>query len=124
MSTASCSRNKAGVLTLLLVPLLVGLAFNNAEESAVVARKHVIVIEGFEYKPASLRARLGDTIVWVNRDIVPHTATADSRKWDTGNIAPNAARTVVMRRTGEQAYFCILHPSMQAKLTVMGEEVP
>src|SRR5687767_3014533 len=101
MSRRSRLRNGAGVLTLLFAPLLLGLALTDDGKPTVVVRKHVIEIEGFEYKPARLRVRPGDTIVWVNRDIVPHTATADSRKWDTGNIAHGAVGTVVMRRNGD-----------------------
>src|SRR5687767_9498701 len=106
MPRSSWPRNGAGVFALLLVPLLPGLSLHNDVEPAVHARKHVIEIKSFEYNPGSLRAHLGDTIVWVNRDVVPHTATADSRKWDTGTIARGAVGTVVMRRTGDQTYFC------------------
>src|SRR2546423_277336 len=40
-----------------------------------------------EFHPAVLTVAAGDTVVWVNRDIVPHTATATGgTKWDTGQL--------------------------------------
>jgi plastocyanin len=112
------------VVALLLVALCPTLACTGAADRGIVARKHVIAIEAFEYKPASLRVAPGDTVVWSNRDFVPHTATAESRKWDTGTIDAGAAGTVVPNTAGDHTYFCILHPTMKATLTVIAEKEP
>jgi plastocyanin len=108
--------NGMGMLAVAL--LLVGSASVPGPVPTASARKHVIEMKGFEYRPANLRAQAGDTIEWVNRDAPPHTATADNRDWDTGNIAAGAVGTIVIRKVGEHGYFCILHPTMRGKLTV------
>lgn len=81
-------------------------------------RKHTVEIVGFEFKPAQLRVARGDTIVWLNRDAVPHSATATNRTWDSGNIAAGASWSLVTTTSSAGDYFCVLHPSMKAKFTV------
>ena len=41
----------------------------------VPPRRHVVEIRGMAFHPAVLEIHRGDTVVWVNRDFVPHTAT-------------------------------------------------
>lgn len=82
------------------------------------ARTHVIEIRGFQFVPASLRVAAGDTVVWVNRDAVPHTATGRERGFDTGAIAAGARREIVVRKAGKQPYICVYHPSMTGQLEV------
>jgi plastocyanin len=45
-----------------------------------VSQRHAVEIRGMAFHPEVLEIRLGDTVVWTNRDLVPHTATA-TRKW-------------------------------------------
>jgi plastocyanin len=81
------------------------------------ARTHVIEIRGFGFEPAALEAAPGDTVVWINRDVVPHTATANDRAWDTGNIAAGASAQRVLR-SGDAEYFCLYHLTMKGRLSV------
>jgi plastocyanin len=81
-------------------------------------RRVVIEIRGFRFAPETVRLRPGDTVVWVNRDLVPHTATAADRSWDSGLIKPGGRWTMTVTfRTG-LAYFCRYHPSMKAGLRI------
>ena len=81
------------------------------------SHEHVIAIAGmhFEAPPAGLK--VGDTIVWVNRDIVPHSATARDRSFDV-TLQPRQSVRVTLRRAGNVAFFCRFHPAMQGALTV------
>lgn len=72
--------------------------------------RHVVEITHFLFAPDTLHVAVGDTIVWVNRDAVPHTATAGDGGWDSGSIAAQARWTHVVDRPGE--YVCTIHPSM------------
>jgi plastocyanin len=82
-----------------------------------LAARHTVVIEGMQFTPAALVVRRGDTVVWVNRDLVAHTATAGSR-FDSGSIAANASWSFVARKRGRFDYLCTLHPMMKATLVV------
>ena len=71
------------------------------------------------FHPEALEVRRGDTVVWINRDIVPHTATADrSPGWDTGPLLQGKSGQYVALDRGEDPYFCKLHPVMLGKLIV------
>lgn len=82
-------------------------------------RRHVVEMRGMAFHPAVLEVAPGDTVVWVNRDIVPHTATAAARPgWTTGNLTQGQSGRHIARRTGEAPYICELHPTMQGKLVI------
>ncbi|MCA8295613.1 cupredoxin family copper-binding protein [Burkholderia sp. AU30198] len=78
---------------------------------------HRIIIEGMRFNPASLTVERGDTVVWVNKDLVAHTATA-AGVFDSHEIAPDASWTYVANAPGRHAYICTFHPTMKATLTV------
>ena len=77
-----------------------------------------VVIREMRYEPTELTVAVGDTVEWVNRDLVPHTATAQSRQWDSGNIEADASWRTIVRKRGPFPYACLFHPGMQARLTV------
>ena len=39
-------------------------------------KTHTVVIEGTSFQPPRLAVALGDTVVWINKDPFPHTATS------------------------------------------------
>ena len=71
------------------------------------------------FHPAVLEVRRGDTIVWINRDIVPHTATASGgSRWNTGNLLQGESGRHFVSGKREQPYSCVLHPVMRGELIV------
>jgi plastocyanin len=81
---------------------------------------HTIEIRGMAFHPESLTVAPGDTVVWINRDIVPHTATASgsAAKWSTAQLAQGESGRYVPRRAGTIQYICALHPTMRGTLTI------
>ena len=79
---------------------------------------HHIVIDRFRYQPAVLVVASGDTVEWMNHDLVPHTASASSRSWDSQSIAPGASWRTVVHRRAVETYGCLFHPIMKARLVV------
>ena len=96
--------------------LLLAVALALAGASAPT--RHRVAIAQFQYAPRTIHVALGDTIVWENRDIVPHTATADDKKFDSGDIPAKAQRATVMRTKGEHTYTCLYHSNMKGKVVV------
>ncbi len=97
------------------VPLTAVLALAGAGGQA--ADTKTVVIENLQFRPATLTVRPGDTIVWKNADIFPHTATAPGG-FDSKEIAPNTTWTFTPTRTGKFPYVCTLHPTMKGTLVV------
>jgi plastocyanin len=84
-----------------------------------VSQRHVVEIQGMKFHPEVLEVQRGDTVVWINRDIVPHSATSTRKSgWNTGSLAQGDSGQYVTRQPGEQPYFCQLHPVMLGKLIV------
>jgi plastocyanin len=83
-----------------------------AEQSFVVTMQ----ITGFE--PQNLTVASGDRITWVNKDLFPHSATADNKTFDSRSIAPTGAWTLVAGKPGIFAYTCIFHPTMKGIIKV------
>lgn len=84
--------------------------------SIAPAAEHFVEIRQFSYVPARLDASPGDTVTWINRDIVPHTASATNGGWDSGEIAPGERKSIVLPVKFERGYFCLYHPAMRAEL--------
>lgn len=81
-------------------------------------RRHVVEVRGFEYHPETLTIAAGDTVVWVNRDIVPHTATAAGGGWDSGAIESGGVRGRVFSGAGTAPYTCTYHPGMRGRIVI------
>lgn len=78
---------------------------------------HIVNIADFAFSPATLSASQGDRVTWINRDIVPHTATANDGSWDTGEIGPGERAVIQLTEGMSAEYFCRFHPSMTAMIT-------
>ena len=77
-------------------------------------------IRAFQFAPAVDTVQAGDTVVWTNDDIVPHTATDLGKAFDSGTIeAGGGTWRWVARAPGTLAYECALHPNMQGTLLVV-----
>ncbi len=76
-----------------------------------------ISMENLVISPAEAAAKVGDTIEWVNKDILVHTATARNGDWDI-TMPPKKTVTSVLKKAGTIEYYCRFHPNMKATLTV------
>lgn len=76
-----------------------------------------ITIDKLVYAPGEVSAKVGDTIEWVNKDILAHTATARNGDWDV-MIGPNKSVRLVLKKAGAVDYFCKFHPNMKGRVTV------
>jgi len=78
---------------------------------------HTVVIENMRFQPAALTVKRGDRVVWVNRDVVPHTATA-APSFDSAAIAPGASWGITLKKPGRHEVVCTMHPMMKSSLVV------
>jgi len=79
---------------------------------------HVVTIKGFQFQPMVDTVHVGDSVSWRNQDIVPHTATSDVRRFDSGTIPAQASWRFVPRKRGRVAYHCTFHPTMKGMLVI------
>ena len=81
-------------------------------------RVHTVTIEGSAFIPAIVTARVGDRVVWVNKDFFPHTATA-ADTFDSGSLDPGASWTLTIATHEPVDYTCTFHPTMRGTLRVV-----
>jgi plastocyanin len=79
---------------------------------------HTVTMENMRFEPESLTVARGDTIVWVNKDPVPHTATSKEGVFDSGTVLAEKSWRFTARQQGEFPYSCTFHPTMTATLQV------
>ncbi|MCW5693728.1 MAG: cupredoxin family copper-binding protein [Pseudolabrys sp.] len=76
-----------------------------------------ITIDKLVFQLAEVEAKVGDTIVWDNKDVMAHTATASDKSWDV-TIAPGKSGRLTLTRAGSVEYFCRFHPNMKGRIVV------
>lgn len=81
-------------------------------------KTHTVVMEAMVFRPAALTVSSGDTIVWVNKDIVEHTATSAAAGFDSKMIRPGKSWKHTVRNRGNFAVLCTYHPAMKGTLQV------
>ena len=76
-----------------------------------------VLIKEMKFNPAELHVKLGDTVVWMNDDLVDHNVTSYRDKIlfsDTLKVG-NSWKWVV---TDSAAYYCSIHPTMTGKILI------
>jgi plastocyanin len=106
------------IATFAVVVTLIVCAIGLAAGEGAKSKTHTVTIEGMRFHPELLTVAEGDTIVWVNRDLVPHTATSEAGRFDSQMIQPEQSWRFTPGRKGEFAYVCTFHPTMKATLHV------
>jgi plastocyanin len=96
--------------------LLTGMLW--ASTALAAGATHTVRIEGMKFHPDLLQVRPGDTVVWINADIVPHTVTAQEQGIESGTIAATARWSITLKQPGDVSYVCRFHPMMKAVVSV------
>ena len=87
--------------------------------ASVAGRTHTVVMEGMKFSPSTLRIQPGDTVVFKNNDLVPHTATAkQGGAFDSGIIKPGGSWTFAPQFQTTVPYVCSFHPMMEGSIKV------
>ena len=86
------------------------------EHEADKPKTHTVEIKDMMFQPASLVVHAGDTVVWINKDIVAHDVTQDNKTWASPPLAGAASWKKVI--TTSASYYCSIHVVMKGKVIV------
>ncbi len=89
-----------------------------SQQALVEVSAHIIEIHKMRFQTKLLNVKIGDTVTWTNKDIVPHTATASDKSWNSGRLNKGESFTLTITNQTKLDYFCIYHRQMQAKLVI------
>lgn len=96
--------------------LLVFALPSGQQSAAAEPKEHTVIIKDFKFVPETLTVNVGDTIVWKNEDVAPHTATAKGKNaFDSGNLDSGASWSYTVKKKGNYPYYCAYHLSMKGK---------
>lgn len=95
--------------TLALLPLVAGRGL------AAAPRVHSVAMANMRFAPLPPGIKVGDVIMWVNRDVVPHSATARDGSFNV-DIPGRQSRRMTVSRAGTFAFYCRYHPAMRGTL--------
>jgi plastocyanin len=101
---------------------LFGLAFTAISVTSHTPAKaeagKTIDIKDFQYNPADLAVKVGDTVTVTNADDAPHTVTAEDGTFDV-NVPAHGSATLTVPKAGSHPYACTYHPGQHnpAKIT-------
>ncbi len=89
---------------------------DNVDET--LSKDHEVLIEDFEFKPATLQISVGDTVTWINMDSAPHTATSNDEGFDSGSLSKGESFSFTFEEEEIFDYICTFHPYMEGEITV------
>lgn len=99
---------------------LMALGAADAATPAPAPARYTVVMANMSYGRLPSGVKVGDTIVWINRDTVPHTATARDKSFDV-RVGQGQSVSMVVRKAGNVAFYCIYHPAMRGTLAIAAQ---
>jgi plastocyanin len=103
-------RNASIFTVAALVPIL-------PARAASAGHEYVVPMVNMAFGPIPSGLKPGDSIVFVNKDSVPHTVTARDHSFDL-RIGPGQRGRLNLTKAGTFPIYCILHAPMRAAITV------
>ena len=81
------------------------------------SKSYTIEIKQMKFVPDEIVLQKGDTVVFVNHDLLTHDITELSAKtWTSSPLPPNSSWSMIIEKTSD--YYCSIHPVMKGKLIV------
>jgi len=78
---------------------------------------YTVEIKQMKFQPADLTVQKGDTVVWINHDMVPHDVTEEkSKTWTSGPLPPGKRWSLPITKSAD--YYCSIHVVMKGKILV------
>jgi plastocyanin len=77
-----------------------------------------VAIQDFAFGPKELSVAAGTTVTWTNSDGFAHSVISQDGVVQSEQIAPGGTFTFTFDGPGTYAYFCGIHNSMKASITV------
>lgn len=123
MKTVSILKRGSFLLVVFVLLMSCKKQESNTAEPEIVAQEtnkpqttHTVEIKDMMFQPAELHVHAGDTVVWINKDIVAHDVTQDDEVWASPPLAGEASWKKII--TTSDSYYCSIHVVMKGKVIV------
>lgn len=98
-----------------LCVVVAGVLLPVAPPVPAAAATHVVVIDKMKYAPVP-PLKVGDTVVFVNKDMFRHTVTASNNSFNL-DLMPGARGSLRVNSAGHMSFTCKYHPGMRGSMT-------
>ena len=89
----------------------------NEIASNSIPTKYVVTIKDMKYNPPIIQAHIGDTVLFINKDLVAHNiADSLTKEWLSPQLDFGAEWSMVV--TKNLHYYCAFHPNMEGDIQV------
>lgn len=114
------SKNKMiGVLVIACLITAITSCSNHEKDSTVnrIPGSDTVIINLMKFTPAKIQVEIGDTITWINKDMVDHNVkdTINNLFYSDTLKTGKSYRWIV---SGGANYICTIHPTMNGEIAV------
>lgn len=107
-------------LTLITIIISIAAVFGTTKTSKPIEQKaqnHIVEIKQLKFIPAYIEVNKGDTITFINKDVVDHDVTEEkTKKWTSNIMKKGTSWRMVVKENAD--YFCSLHVIMKGKIRI------
>ena len=96
-----------------------------APTGSTTAKTVAVTIQNGKFVPATVTVKVGDTIIWTNKDTVPHYIASDPHPTHTGlpgldssQLTMNQSFSFILTKTGTFGYHDHLNPTVKGTIVV------
>jgi len=86
--------------------------------SPLEAAESEVVIDNFTFTPGELKVKEGTTVIFRNRDDIPHTIANTDGEFHSAALDTDETFSFTFTKPGVYNYFCSLHPRMMGRVVV------
>lgn len=105
-------------VTLLLALLVAGCTQQAQNQRTNPTDGKTVIMKNFALDPAELKIKTGDTVVWINKDSVPHNLVSESTEIISPTMQVGGNYSHTFRTAGQYTYYDEIHTGMQGTITV------
>jgi plastocyanin len=100
-----------------LLLLLAGSPRVTAKEQPSAAAVEV-KIDNFSFGPQTITVPVGATVIWTNRDDIPHTSVSTEGVFKSKVMDTDEKFSYTFTKAGTYPYYCSIHPKMTGQVVV------
>jgi plastocyanin len=80
-------------------------------------KTYTVEIKDMKFVPDDIVINKGDTVLWINRDMMKHDVTEEKTKaWTSSPIAPGASWKMAIN--SDAKYYCSIHVVMKGSISI------
>ena len=108
----------------LIAPVMIALLLVCAGSPSVMASSDQtsataeVKIDNFSFGPQTITVPVGATVVWTNRDDIPHTSVSTEGVFKSKVMDTDEKFSYTFTKPGTYPYYCTIHPKMTGQVVV------